>query len=172
MSRSAADAITPMTPSPVTPDAFRDLIASISRRIAGKALDKRLESELTAMFPPESPAFRDVLAACRAAIDAGWMCNREAGGIRYGRVIKPGDATHGFSVDVVQMENLRGPHHRHPNGEIDMIMPLTPGATFDGHGAGWLVYGPDSAHSPTVSEGKALVLYLLPQGAIDFAKVQ
>ncbi|MBP6368696.1 MAG: DUF4863 family protein, partial [Burkholderiales bacterium] len=41
-------------------------------------------------------------------------------------------------------------------------------ATFDGQGAGWVVYGPGSAHSPTVAGGRALVLYLLPQGAIEF----
>jgi hypothetical protein len=41
-------------------------------------------------------------------------------------------------------------------------------AQFDGHGAGWLVYEPGSAHYPTVRGGKALVLYLLPQGAIEF----
>jgi len=34
----------------------------------------------------------------------------------------------------------------------------------------WLVYGPGSAHSPTVAHGRALVLYLLPQGAIEFTK--
>jgi hypothetical protein len=51
-----------------------------------------------------------------------------------------------------------------------MIMPVTPRAKFDGRGAGWLVYGPDSGHSPTVSDGRALVLYLLPQGAIEFTK--
>ncbi|TMH00261.1 MAG: DUF4863 family protein [Betaproteobacteria bacterium] len=154
----------------MTPEAFSELIASVSRRIEGKALDQRLEAELNAEFPPDGDAFQDIFRACRDAVAAGWMCNREGGGIKYGRVIKPGVATHGFSIDVVEMDNIKGPHHRHPNGEIDMIMPLTPGATFDGHGAGWLVYGPDSAHSPTVSEGKALVLYLLPQGAIEFAK--
>ncbi|HWM69778.1 MAG TPA: DUF4863 family protein [Steroidobacteraceae bacterium] len=62
------------------------------------------------------------------------------------------------------------PHHRHPNGEIDLIMPLEPGAQFDGRDAGWLVYGPGSAHSPTITHGRALVLYLLPQGAIEFTK--
>jgi hypothetical protein len=98
------------------------------------------------------------------------MCNREAGGIKFGRVIKPGPDTQGFSVDVVDMQNIKGPHHRHPNGEIDMIMPLDSAAKFDGRGAGWMVYGPDSAHSPTVSDGRALVLYLLPQGAIEFTK--
>jgi hypothetical protein len=153
----------------MTPEAFTQMMAAIAQRIAGKPLDERLEAELNAAFPPEGPVFRDVLEACRAAIDAGWMCNREAGGIRYGRVVKPGDA-HGYSVDVVEMGDVCGPHHRHPNGEIDLVMPLTAGAKFDGRGAGWLVYGPNSAHSPTVSEGKALVLYLLPQGAIEFTK--
>ncbi len=148
----------------MTPETFTDLIASISRHIEGKPLDKRLEAELNAEFPPDGPAFQDVVKACRAAVAAGW--------IKYGRVVKPSGITHGFSVDVVEMEDIKGPHHRHPNGEIDMIMPLTPGAKFDGCGAGWLVYGPDSAHSPTVSEGKALVLYLLPQGAIEFTKAQ
>jgi len=154
----------------MTPQQFTNLMSSISQRIHGKALDKGLEVELNESFPSDSEVFRNVFAACRSAIEAGWMCNRAAGGIRYGRVVKPGAQLHGFSVDVVDMDNLKGPHHRHPNGEIDMIMPLTPNAKFDGHGAGWLVYGPDSAHSPTVSDGRALVLYLLPDGAIEFAK--
>jgi len=98
------------------------------------------------------------------------MCNREAGGIKYGRVMKPSPETRGFSVDVVDMQDLKGPHHRHPKGEIDMIMPLTPEAKFDGHGEGWFVYAPDTAHNPTVSSGRALVLYLLPEGAIEFTK--
>ena len=109
-----------------------------------------------------------IARACREAIRDGWMCNREAGGIRYGRVVKPGPSTHGYSVDVVEMDDVVGPHHRHPNGEIDLVMPIDAAARFDGHGAGWVVYGPGSAHSPTVTGGRALVLYLLPQGAIEF----
>jgi hypothetical protein len=98
------------------------------------------------------------------------MCEREAGGIRYGRVIKPGPHTHGFSVDVVDMPPIVGPHHSHPNGEIDLVLPLETDARFDGRGAGWLVYGPGSSHHPTVSGGRALVLYLLPNGAIEFTR--
>ncbi|MCG3102208.1 DUF4863 family protein, partial [Enterobacter sp. DRP3] len=56
------------------------------------------------------------------------------------------------------------------NGEVDMIMPVTDAARFDGHGAGWLVYGPGSAHRPTVTQGRALVLYLLPGAAIEFTR--
>lgn len=73
-----------------------------------------------------------------------------------------------MSVDVVDMDDVVGPHHRHPNGEIDLIMPQRGNALFDGHGAGWLVCPPGSAHHPTVSGGRALVLYLLPEGSIEF----
>jgi hypothetical protein len=153
----------------MTPNEFADLVAPITGWIDGRSLDDSLEAGLNRAFPPDGALFRSVLDACRAGIAAGWMCNREAGGIKYGRVVKPGEASHGFSVDVVEMEDLAGPHHRHPEGEIDMIMPLAGSATFDGRGAGWLVYGPGSAHSPTVSGGKALVLYLLPKGRIEFS---
>ena len=73
-------------------------------------------------------------------------------------------------LDADEMQDVAGGHHRHPTGEIDLIMPLTGAPEFDGHGAGWLVYEPGTAHTPTVSGVKALVLYLLPQGAIEFTK--
>jgi hypothetical protein len=82
-------------------------------------------------------------------------------------VIKPGPETHGYSVDVVDMKEVVGHHHVHPRGEIDMVMPLDAFAAFDGQGAGWKVYGPGSAHRPTVRGGRALVPYLLPEGAIE-----
>jgi hypothetical protein len=156
--------------SSVTPESFGQLIARITTRLSGRSLDQQLEEDLNRDLPPTGSDYGAILRSCQAAIAAGWMCNREAGGIRYGRVIKAGPATHGFSVDVVDMPPLAGPHHVHPNGEIDLIMPLEAGAAFDGRGAGWLVYGPGSAHSPTVTTGRALVLYLLPAGAIEFTR--
>ena len=154
----------------MTPEQFHDLITPITAHIGNRPLDAALIADLNATYPAGGPAFKAVFDACRKAIGAGWMCNREAGGIKYGRVMKPAPETHGFSVDVVDMQDVKGPHHRHPKGEIDMIMPLAPDAKFDGHGAGWFVYGPDTAHNPTVSAGRALVLYLLPDGAIEFTK--
>jgi hypothetical protein len=97
------------------------------------------------------------------------MCNLSVGGISFGRVVKPGPETHGFSVDVVAMKSIAGPHPRYPNGGIDLIMPLSPGAKFDGPGPGWRSYPAGSAHFPTVSDGDALVLYLLPARAIELA---
>lgn len=154
----------------MSPEQFRALIAPVTEFVEDKPLDVKLEAELNAAYPAAGPAFKGIVDACNQAIAAGWMCNREAGGIKFGRVIKPGPDTQGFSVDVVDMKDIKGPRHRHPSGEIDMIMPLDSAAKFDGRGAGWMVYGPDSAHSPTVSGGRALVLYLLPQGAIEFTK--
>lgn len=154
----------------MTPDQFQDLVSKVTREIAGRPVDASLADFLNERFPAGGPEFKAIAQACRDAVAAGWMCEREHGGIRYGRVIKPCDALHGFSVDVVEMADVVGPQHAHPNGEIDMIMPLEGDAKFDGHGAGWFVYGPGSVHKPTVSDGRAYVLYLLPQGAIEFTK--
>lgn len=154
----------------MTPEHFRTLLKPVTDHLAGRPLDAALDASLNAAFPADGPVFASIEAACKAAIAAGWMCNREGGGIKYGRVIKPDAQLAGCSVDVVEMNDLKGPHHRHPNGEIDMIMPIDPAAKFDGRGRGWLVYGSDTAHHPTVSGGRALVLYLLPQGAIEFTK--
>ncbi len=151
---------------------FDTLIQAVTGDIADKPLDDGLEQWLNHHYGPASDWYRNMEQACTQGIQDGWMCKYEADGVKYGRVTKPSDATHGFSVDVVRMEDVRGPHHRHPNGEIDLILPVTPGARFDGSDAGWKVYAPDSAHYPTVSHGTAHVLYLLPAGKIEFTKIQ
>jgi hypothetical protein len=160
----------PLEEARVSQDEFARLMASITARLEGRALDTALEAELNRTLPAGGPVVRSVFDACRDGIAAGWMCNREHAGIKYGRVVKAGPATHGYSVDVVEMDDVAGGHHRHPNGEIDLVMPIDETAEFDGRGAGWRVYEPGSAHVPTVTGGKAWVLYLLPQGAIEFTK--
>jgi hypothetical protein len=150
---------------------FQQLISRLTSEIALVKVDASLESFLNAEYGLESPLYQSIFEACKTGLADGWLCNREADGIRYGRALKPTEATHGFSVDVVLMEDVVGPHHSHPNGEIDLIMPLTEGACFDGHPAGWCVYEAGSAHRPTVSKGRSLVLYLLPQGAISFTPI-
>jgi len=154
----------------MTVDEFQELLKTVTDTIKGKPVRAELGEQLNTEFPPESAGFKAIAEACQTGIDEGWLCQYEGGGIRYGRVIKPTDELAGCSVDVVLMKDLKGPHHRHPNGEIDMVIPKIPGAKFDGQGAGWVVYDPDSAHSPTVTEGEAIVLYLLPNGAIEFTR--
>jgi hypothetical protein len=147
---------------------FQTLVAEVVNWIGTRPLDEALERGLNEAFPAGGDLYRSIFETCKHGDSGGWICEREAGGIRYGRVLKPALGSHNFSVDVVDMKDLAGPHHVHPNGEIDLIMPLEGDATFDGHAAGWLVYGPGSAHQPTVSGGRAYVLYLLPGGAIEF----
>jgi hypothetical protein len=149
--------------------AFQQLVSRVTHQVAARPLDTALESDLNAQYGAGSELYQQIFDACQVGVRDGWLCNREGGGLRYGRIFKATDATHGFSVDVVDMHDVAGPHHTHPNGEIDLIMPLTPDACFDGRPAGWTVYGPGSAHAPTVTRGRALVLYLLPQGAIQFS---
>jgi len=150
--------------------AFQALVAQVTSTIAGHAVGSSLRDLLQASFPPEGPVFTAIEAACHQGVAEGWMCEREHGGIRYGRVVEATPDLAGYSIDVVRMSDVAGPHHRHPAGEIDMVMPITAAARFDGAPRGWVVYGPDSAHRPTVTGGAALVLYLLPGGQIDFTR--
>lgn len=154
----------------MTPEDFSTLLEPLAAQLAGRPLDADLDRWLNATHGPGSATYEAIFAACRTGVVEGWLCQREGGGIRYGRVIKPADALARFSVDVVYMTDIAGPHHTHPDGEIDLIMPLEGAATFDGRPAGWCVYGPGTAHRPTVAGGRALVLYLLPEGRIEFTR--
>ena len=154
----------------MSPAQFREQIAQLTPQLAGRPLDADLGAWLNAEHGTESATYRQLKQTCMAGVAEGWLCEREGGGVRYGRIFKPSDDLHGISVDVVDMADIAGPHHTHPLGEIDLIMPLDEGAQFDGHPAGWLVCPPGSAHRPTVSNGRALVLYLLPQGSIEFTR--
>ncbi|MDB5744589.1 MAG: hypothetical protein JWR68_2904 [Polaromonas sp.] len=159
-----------MSPAPTaSPAEFREQVTQLTAQLAGRPLDADLDRWLNAAHGADSATYRQLKQTCMAGVAQGWLCEREGGGIRYGRIFKPADDLHGFSVDVVDMQDIAGPHHAHPNGEIDLIMPLDD-ALFDGRPAGWLVYPPGSAHRPTVTSGRALVLYLLPQGSIEFTR--
>ena len=149
---------------------FRQQIAELTTQLASRDLNADLQTWLNQEHGTNSQTYQQLKQSCQQGVAEGWLCNREGGGIRYGRIFKPADDLAGFSVDVVDMQDLQGPHHAHPNGEIDLIMPLEGDALFDGHAAGWLVYPAGSAHHPTVTQGRALVLYLLPQGSIEFTR--
>jgi hypothetical protein len=150
---------------------FQTLLRPVTDLISGRAIDSALAEELNRRFPPGGETFDAIEQACHEAIADGWMCSGgEPGGPRWGRVIEPCPETGGLSVDVVDLTDLVGSQHSHPGGEICMIMPITPEAQFDGMSRGWCVFEPATAHHPTVSNGEALILYMLPDGKIDFAE--
>lgn len=125
------------------------------------------ETKLRLRLDPGSPAAAQLNAALVRLLAEGAIANRGEPPVRYGRVTKAGPATGGFSIDAVHM-SAAGPRHRHPNGEIDWCVPLSGAPTFDGRAAGWVVLPPGSVHVPTVAGGEMLVVYLLPEGAIEF----
>jgi hypothetical protein len=149
---------------------FRDQVEELTAQLAGRPLDATLDAWLNSEHGAGSVTYEALKKSCTAGVAQGWLCEREGGGIRYGRIFKPAPDLHGYSVDVVDMTDIAGPHHVHPNGEIDLVMAIEGEARFDGRPAGWLVCPPGSAHRPTVTNGRALVLYLLPEGRIEFTR--
>jgi len=151
-------------------DHFQELLKPVTDFVSSEVVDAALAEKLNRRFPHTDEIFKTIEAACHEAIADGWMCAQGSEGRRFGRVIEASEATGRLSVDVVDLENIVGPHHRHPTGEICMIMPVTSGARFDGMPRGWCVFEPGSDHRPTVTDGEALVLYMLPEGKIEFSE--
>ena len=72
-----------------TPDRFHALMRDVARLAAGQELNAGLQAALNREAGPQSALFQEIFDTCRQGVAEGWMCSREGGGIRYGRVIKP-----------------------------------------------------------------------------------
>ena len=149
-------------------EAFVAAITPLAERLAQVDLSDpgAAQSEIEAAFPFAGETVAAVRALAEQGAAEGWLVPKEAGGVKFGRAAKD---LAGFSVDVVSM-NGPGPRHKHPNGEIDLCFTTSGAATFDGHAQGWVIYGPDSVHVPTVADGAMVIVYFLPGGAIEFLK--
>ncbi len=126
---------------------------------AERALNDRLD--------PEGPRGREIKEALLALLESGQIANRGEPPVKWGRALKPTPESYGFSVDVVDMTGP-GPRHRHPKGEVDYCIALDGEPTFDGRAPGWVVMPEDSIHVPSVEGGRMLIVYLLPEGAMEF----
>ena len=89
---------------------------------------------------------------------------REKGAVKFGRLAAE---QNGFSLDVV-LSGGDGPRHRHPKGEINLMFSWAGEPVFDGCKPGWAVFPPGSEHVPAVSGGQMLILYLLPDGEVEW----
>lgn len=149
---------------------LHEVLQPVTAWLADKPVGPELTDGLNDSFSAGSDWYQEVLALCKQGTEEGWVCQYEAGGIKYGRVFKPSAELNNYSVDIVLMKDVVGPHHAHPQGEVDLVLPLTDGAAFDGTAEGWKVYPPESAHKPTVTGGEAFVIYFLPNGEIKFTR--
>lgn len=147
---------------------FGQLVGQIATFVCDRDLDDALAADLNDAYGYGSAMHESLGRLIHAGAGEGWLLAREAGGIKFGRPVKPGQEAGRFSVDVVHMADIRGPHHIHVSGEIGVMFPLDGTPAFDGGRAAWYVYPPASEHHPTITGGAAHVLYFLPDGAIEF----
>lgn len=146
-------------------EAFLDVVRPLVEKL--KDIDLNNPAAAQATIEREAPIDGELVQSIRetalAGLDDGWLLTKEAGGIMFGRATKD---LLGFSIDAVRLDRP-GPRHRHPNGEIDLCFTTKGDAKFDGHPEGWVVYGPGSTHTPTVTDGEMLILYFLPGAAFE-----
>ena len=74
----------------MTQSAFESLLGEITTAIAERPLDDDLQAFLNAAYPAEGEVVARIAALCVEGEAEGWVCGREAGGIAFGRVIRPG----------------------------------------------------------------------------------
>jgi hypothetical protein len=69
-------------------------------------------------------------------------------------------------------EEYSGQYHQHPDGEINCVVQVTPGAELKGmsgwQGEGWTSPGPGTHHYPQVRRGALVALFFLPAGRISY----
>jgi hypothetical protein len=147
-------------------EALQPLTAAIA---ALKASDPAAAPRaLEAQFPLTAPAMQALRALVRDGVEAKWLCDREAAGVRYSRVVKA-PSPEALSIDAVHMEGA-GAGHTHVHGEFDLCFAVSGAPKFDARPEGWVVYAPNTWHVPTVEGGLMDILYFLPGGGIRFGE--
>ncbi len=151
---------------------LRKLLDPVVTVIANSDWDDALSAHLNERFGAKSDLFRQLKAMCGDGIENGWMGLQGEEARKGARVVEPCSETHAMSIDVVQLIDFTGPHHRHPHGEVCAVMSETPEGRFDGNKEGWAVYPPGSEHWPSGSGGRVRILFFLPKGAIEYTDKQ
>ena len=145
-----------------------DLFIPLCR--AAKDIDFSAEdatAQLNSSFGYKTEEGQAFVEAFKALKEAGKVADRGELPVEWGRVSKATEETLGFSLDVVHM-NGAGPDHIHPTGEASFCVPLEGEPEFEGTKRGWHVLPPGSRHVPKVTGGRMLIVYLLPNGEMEF----
>ncbi len=146
-------------------EALLDALLPLAKTISGLDLSDvaNAQTQLEAAHP--IGALSALGTQIRQARDDGWLTPKGGNGLFFGRVCKAGDATYGLSIDAVDMDG-KGPVHTHPNGEVSLCFADAGTPAFMGQPEGWVIEPPGSRHVPTVTDGRMVILYFLPGGAM------
>lgn len=161
---------TPTTPMQTSKARLIELSSELLSSIHGRPMGQALEAWLNRTHPPGSAVFDELAQLVKVGLQEGWACSDEINGADYKRsqIAPPSPATFGFSIESVYMKDIIGREHEHPEGEVNMIVPLDDGARVGDVHAGWTCPAPKSQHYPQVEGGAAIFLYYLPGGNIRF----
>ena len=151
-----AQSLLAMLDAPMAAAAHTDLANAATARAA-----------LEKAYPSRGPAAQKLREEMLAAFKAGVICDRGKDAIKFSRLCKPEATPHNVSVDFVWMSGP-GINHRHPKGEENLCFAVEGDPKFDGQPEGWVVFPPGSQHVPTVTGGRMLIAYFLPQGAVEW----
>ena len=144
-----------------------------------------LEQWLNTKHSAESDLYKDLARLMTLGVQDGWAADTEVAGRRYrrSRVSAPCEETLFFSATAVLLDStqntqknpegsFRADYHRHPYGEINLVVPLNEGAALAGPNGwcygGWTAPEPGSRHFPEVKGGAVISLTFLPAGRIAF----
>jgi hypothetical protein len=143
-----------------------DLLGPLTEFLRGIPLGDPGESvaRIEERFPYQGETVETIRHAMVAAVDEGWLVPREKGAVKFGRLAAE---YNGFSLDVV-LSGGDGPRHLHPKGEVNLMFSWDGEPIFDGCEPGWAVFPPGSTHVPAVVGGQMLILYLLPDGEVEW----
>ncbi|MBV6761955.1 MULTISPECIES: DUF4863 family protein [Rhodococcus] len=162
-----------MNPSQALIDRSIPFLDEVKNRTAGG----ELEAWLNTNYGPGTELYDDLARMITEGVNDGWAANVELDGAKYrrSRIASPSEELHFFSVTAVYMNSIsryRGQYHQHPYGELNLVVPLDPGAELAGPrgwcGAGWTAPGPGSHHYPEVRGGALIALFYLPAGRISY----
>ena len=162
-----------MNPSQALIDRSIPFLDEVKNRTAGG----ELEDWLNTNYGPGTELYDDLARMITEGVNDGWAANVELDGPKYrrSRIASPSEELSYFSVTAVYMNSVpryRGQYHQHPYGELNLVVPLDPGAELAGPrgwcGAGWTAPGPGSHHYPEVRGGALIALFYLPAGRISY----
>lgn len=145
--------------------ALIDQLRAIGAHVA--TLDLTDPAAATAALRAAFPDGDALTAALRQAHSAGELPLRAASAeVSFGRLARPADAG-GCSIDLVDIAGS-GAGHTHPTGEVSWCVPWSGEPEFEGVGGGWAVLPPTSHHVPTVTGGRMLIVYWIPDGKVTW----
>jgi hypothetical protein len=146
------------------------IVHRVLNYIGDRPFDAELEFQLNRRFGPCSGTYEAIARLLTLGLEESWVAYApvEGAGYHRGKIAEPTNETARMSIETALLCNVKGQYHSHTRGEIDMIIPIDSSAQFCGHGAGWVVYPQLSEHFPTVTGGKALIMFFLPNGEIQY----